>query len=396
MPENLSKRPRLLIVSDTFLRQKESQWMAFGPVVREVENFASLFSVITWIGLDPIGEDSPKTLLPIKHSRVRPIALKSKRGKSFRGKVLALRFLCSTLPTLLRELAKHDVIHSRAPSVPALLAALASFVYRRPIYWHKYAGDWIQEPAPLSYGLQRSLLKQLRHTRVTINGNWSDQPAHCLSFENPCLDETESLDGHSTIAKKDYSGLLEFCFVGRLEQAKGVDRILDAFSRLKDTSRIKSLHFVGDGPNREKYEQLASKIDLNIVFHGFMERENLPKVLARSHILLLPSFSEGFPKVIAEGANYGCIPIATNVGSIGQYVNETNGWILDPKNCEGPELAKTLEDVISCDKLQHKANAAHKMVTSFTFEHYNKRIQQDILGRAMPSKIAELKEQIDS
>ena len=45
-------------------------------------------------------------------------------------------------------------------------------------------------------------------------------------------------------------------------------------------------------------------------------------------IFVLPSYTEGFPKVIAEAASYGCVPIVTNIGSIGQYINKENGILL--------------------------------------------------------------------
>ena len=50
MPEDLSKRPDLLIVSDTAVYiDDQGKYLAYEPVVREIEHFAHLFSSITWI-----------------------------------------------------------------------------------------------------------------------------------------------------------------------------------------------------------------------------------------------------------------------------------------------------------------------------------------------------------
>ncbi len=50
MSENISKRPDLLIVSDTAVYiMTHGEYLAFEPVVREIENFAHLFENITWI-----------------------------------------------------------------------------------------------------------------------------------------------------------------------------------------------------------------------------------------------------------------------------------------------------------------------------------------------------------
>mgnify|MGYP001327666253 FL=1 len=51
MHEHLSKRPNLLIVSDTPMRMVEdAEYEAYEPVVREIENMEHLFADITWIG----------------------------------------------------------------------------------------------------------------------------------------------------------------------------------------------------------------------------------------------------------------------------------------------------------------------------------------------------------
>ena len=51
MPENISKYPKLLIVSDTAIRLvKNGSYEVFEPVAREIENIQHLFNSITWIG----------------------------------------------------------------------------------------------------------------------------------------------------------------------------------------------------------------------------------------------------------------------------------------------------------------------------------------------------------
>ena len=45
---------------------------------------------------------------------------------------------------------------------------------------------------------------------------------------------------------------------------------------------------------------------------------------------VLPSYSEGFPKVIAEAMNFGCIPIVSDISCIRQYIiNGKNGFLIN-------------------------------------------------------------------
>ena len=90
--------------------------------------------------------------------------------------------------------------------------------------------------------------------------------------------------------------------------------------------------------------------------------------------------SEGFPKVIAEAMNYGCLPIVSNVSSIGQYINVNNGFIVKPTTAQ--KLTDILEDIVQEKKEKHlkeKAIKAYKVAKNFTFEHYNFRIWHEVL-----------------
>src|SRR5690606_20968930 len=157
-----------------------------------------------------------------------------------------------------------------------------------------------QKHPPLSYRLQRWWLKKnLAKCKVTINGYWSNQPNHCLSFENPCLTEQQILDGVISAKAKTFEPPYVFAFVGRLEDAKGVTNLLTALQKIPQEI-IKKVHFVGDGKQREMYIKKAQFLGDKALFYGFLESETVHAILKEAHFFLLPSQSEGFPKVIAE------------------------------------------------------------------------------------------------
>jgi len=380
MPENLPERPRLLMVTDTFLRFEEGEWKGFEPVVREVEALAHLFSSILWIGTDYGNQKTPATLATINAGNVTPIAIRGGRGNRMIDKILAIKLGLSFIPLFFKLARKHEIIHTRAPSVPSFLAVACSPFFRSQTYWNKYAGNWAQSPAPPFDAIQRAAFKRIQKNIVTIKGRWPNQPRHCLSFENPCLDKKERELGNALIQEKDYTKSIKLCFTGRLETEKGVGRIIDALKELGGNTRISCIHFIGDGPERHKFEDLARDLMCRTYFHGFLPRKEVAAVFAECHIFLLPTTaSEGFPKVIAEAANYGCIPLVSNISSIGQYVNEHNGFIINSRDCEGPKLASKLAEVLSDTDLKQKAIAAHEMAAPFTFEHYNQKIQSVII-----------------
>lgn len=116
--------------------------------------------------------------------------------------------------------------------------------------------------------------------------------------------------------------------VGRLHPMKGFDVLVKAFASLCD-SRM-TLTFVGEGPCEEALKQLARQQSCagTIKFVGY--QENVARLYASSHCMVLPSVShEGCPSVLAEAmacnlplitSDYGPLPEINLHGQTGLVV----------------------------------------------------------------------------
>ena len=380
MYRNLSPRTRFLMVTDTAMTRKGDRLYAFGPVVRELEVFAELFDEVVWIGFDRPDMRRDPVMEPVPQE-VRCILLPRSGGDTAVAKLGVLRRTPIMLRHIVREVLRADVIHTRAPSSPAFLGILLSFFFKKKkIWWHKYAGNWGQERPPRFFGIQRAWLKKARHAKVTINGRWPGQPAHCLSFENPCLDSEERKNGLESLLQKDYTGTLNICFVGHLSAAKGAGVLLEALLRYED-QRINALHLIGDGPLRSSWEEKKRLFPFEVILHGQVNRKQVGEIISECHVIILPSQSEGFPKVIAEGANYGCVPVVSDISSIGQYIRHgENGFLLSPRRLEKGLLREDLQTILDLEDLKPLAESAYNMAGAFTFDRYRERIVTEILG----------------
>lgn len=322
---------------------------------------------------------APPSSLPYTKQNIHFVALKPVGGKKIWQKLAILAHIPRILNSVRKILKGVDVFQMRTPTGMGVFLIPYLSLFSSKNGWYKYAGNWNQENPPWGYALQRWMLKRQRR-KVTINGSWPQQPAHCLSFENPCLTEEERQEGLRITATKKFEPPFSFCFVGRLEDAKGVQRIIEAFGSLESLDGVDTIHFIGDGERMGFYQARAKKLGLPAVFHGFLPRGKVFDIYKKCHFFLLPSTaSEGFPKVIAEAMNFGCVPIVSNVSSIGQYINSSNGFILQMEKLEA--MTSLLSEVISLDRqsLMDKALSAHHSVSDFTFEHYRYRIQNDIV-----------------
>ncbi len=227
--------------------------------------------------------------------------------------------------TILRETTDADVLHVRCPAGISLVAvALLPFVRGVVKRWIKYAGNWKPDGRePWSYRLQRRwLLSGRTRSLVTVNGEWPDQPAHVRSFLNPCLTDTELEEGRRAAAEKTLGGPVRLVFVGRLEKEKGAGHAICILERLRASNVAASLDLVGDGPQRGTFEALSDQLDVrhSVRFHGWRTRPELTPLLGQAHFILLPSVSEGWPKVLSEGMAYGAVPLAGRVSCIPQYL----------------------------------------------------------------------------
>ena len=214
---------------------------------------------------------------------------------------------------------------------------------------------------------------------MTINGQWENQKKHCISFENPCLTENELKNAQISYQNKNYDEKLSICFVGHMETNKGAEKLLNALQTDLSNLKLNKVYIVGDGSKRKSYLELAKSISgVNVDFLGEIDKNQLHKIYEKCHLIILPSDSEGFPKVIAEAGAYGCVPIVSKVGSIVHYINSSNGYLLSQNNSRSIYNNLCLVNV-SREHLKSKAKKVVELSKDFTFEKYTKNIQKLIL-----------------
>ena len=92
------------------------------------------------------------------------------------------------------------------------------------------------------------------------------------------------------------------------------------------------LTLYGEGKERTIIENYISenKLDNFIFLKGNQNQETIKKAYCENHFVILPSLSEGWPKVVAEGMFWGCLPIATKVSCVPNMLeNGKRGLLLD-------------------------------------------------------------------
>jgi teichuronic acid biosynthesis glycosyltransferase TuaC len=132
-------------------------------------------------------------------------------------------------------------------------------------------------------------------------------------------------------------------FVGRLDTAKGIEELLEAFASLASRRPNLRLAFVGDGPGSARLRSKAKHLSLGnrIFLKGACSSQEVAHWLAAANVLALPSYNEGYPNVVIEALSCGRPVIATNVGGILELVNEESGILIPPRDARA--VARAIE-----------------------------------------------------
>jgi len=109
---------------------------------------------------------------------------------------------------------------------------------------------------------------------------------------------------------------LRVAFMGRLDRNKGMYRLLDIWPRLQ--IQPATLDIYGDGRERLGLEREVRRLGLDesIRLRGAWASEELPAIMDKTDLVVLPSEYEGVPLVLLECMAFGVPFVASDVGAI--------------------------------------------------------------------------------
>ena len=163
-------------------------------------------------------------------------------------------------------------------------------------------------------------------------------------------------------------------FLGSLSPEKRVDVAIDVTARVP----LVELVVAGDGPERVRLEALArAAAPGRVHFLGQTPRPQQP--LAAADVVVLPSDTEGQPRVVIEAGLCGLPVVATKVGALGELiVDGTTGLLVPPG--DGAKLAEALGAALEA---KEKMGAAARRHCSERFDLSAVALQWQRLLRAV-------------
>ena len=115
-----------------------------------------------------------------------------------------------------------------------------------------------------------------------------------------------------------------FVFLGRLVKEKGLDFLIKAYVKyLVRSNKKQNLYIVGDGPMRQKCQEMVEKAGLHshVLFRGQMKGKELVDELNTHYCMIVPSlYKEAFGIVALEGLASGCQIVCSDGDGLSEAV----------------------------------------------------------------------------
>jgi glycosyltransferase involved in cell wall biosynthesis len=149
-------------------------------------------------------------------------------------------------------------------------------------------------------------------------------------------------------------------FVGRLIKEKGIFELVEAFADVLKEMPC-DLVMVGEGDQERELRKRIRRLGLDdhITMPGFLSGSALSDRYRESTIFVLPSWSEGFPTVLAEAMDAGLPIVTTRIrGAADHLVPGENALFVEPRDVRG--LASAITTLLDDRDLRTRMGALNR------------------------------------
>lgn len=348
-------------------------------VAQSVGFFADMIPDLRGIGYEvvAVSSDGPE-LQKVRDNGGRVVTVEMQRHIS---PLKDLKSLWQMYRVFRRE--KPQMVHSMTPKA-GLICMLAGWLARVPVRVHMFTGLVF----PTSTGLKRRIL--MLTDRITcacathvlpegegvkrdlLNNEITKKPIKVLGYGN-CrgidlkrFDRTEEVMVHAEKLHND--GVFTFIAIGRLVGDKGINELVDAFTRLN--SELPNTRLILVGPYEPDLDPLKSEtiktISDNPNIEAVGQQSDVRPWLTASDCHVLASYREGFPNVVIEAGAMGLPQIVTDINGANEIIIEgKNGTIVPSKSADA--LYQAMRRMATDATWRHRLaiNARHLVSTRY-------------------------------
>lgn len=277
--------------------------------------------------------------------------------------------------TAIREKADVYAAHGYGAITP-LFAAIAAFINRKPFIFTLHGYPQVRGKRRIFYHFYRFFIapwflraakKIIVVSRHSIPFIEKEAAKEKISYVPNGIEQ--KFDCETDFREKD-----KICYIGRLDEDKGIDVLIRAFARLK--RKDLQLMIVGkDEGVKQKLQELADRLGVKPIFTE-VPYDKVHEIYCQSKAIVLPSRYEGFSLVwleaMASGRPMFSMPVGEAQGLFAQAYDEKKDLFLFRNE---DELAEKLKKFLENEEKYKKIVERAKYIVKEEYSWQNVAIQ---------------------
>ena len=244
--------------------------------------------------------------------------------------------------------------------------AIRRSYFKKTIYFHLF---------------ERAILKRAKSIQLVGKSEFDALRDALAADKKILIPNGHELSNFQYDFDKNHDGL-QFGYLGRITlKEKGLDLLLNGFARYKLQGGKGKLVLIGDGPDRNKCQQLCHdlKIEQSVTFAGGKFGREKDGLLQHLDAFFLTSRNEGLPGVVLEAAGFSVPAVVSTATNMGQYVEAFHSGIHLRENSAVAiaEAMQAVEKAHQDGTLKKWGANARKMVQeAFNWKNIARQINQ--------------------
>jgi glycosyltransferase involved in cell wall biosynthesis len=260
---------------------------------------------------------------------------------------------------------KIEIITTESPLTSGFFGAVLKKIFKKELIVEIH-GDWKEGPFLSKKRkfefLQRKITPVLAKISLTSAdkircvASYLTEQARKIALQKRYFSFPTFTDLDSFLAETDARFGDFILSVGQLEKVKGMNVLIESFVKIEKEFPWLRLVIIGDGSEKTNIDNMSKDLGImnKVDMKGKLPLSKTRDVMKRCYCFVLPSMSEGLPRVLMEAMALAKPVIASRVGGIPELVKDNNNGFLF-KSGDSNDLADKLRILLK-DK-----NKAHEM-----------------------------------
>lgn len=374
---------KYVIVTHVQHIKNDCNYFGYAPYIREMNIWLKFVEEVEVVA-PLIESDTNPIHEKYIHPNLRLVAVPEFEVTSIQNIIKTLFKLPILFLSVYKSMRKADHIHLRCPGNMGLIGAFVQILFPNKQKTAKYAGNWdSKSQQPWSYRLQKWILSNTfltRNMQVLVYGEWEGSSKNIKPFFTATYSE-EEIGRLGDEGTRRWGDQVKFLFVGTLSKGKQPLYVIQLVEELYKRGEKVILELYGEGVLRKELELYIAQNNLEsiISLKGNQTKETVLKAYQSSHFLILPSKSEGWPKVVAEAMFWGCVPIASPVSCVSYMMgNGSRGIVLKEELNQDVSQITTL--INNQELYQKMASEGQSWSRQFTTDKFEAEIRKLLRG----------------